>query len=568
MGGVGTFYHFTSLQIARMHRTLMTTSMHKYLVHTPCVPPPSNAVLWVTFDEPGGPLVRNAPGGNNGAVIGAPLITTAGLVGRARCFNGSSDSVVVPSYPAIDMGFDDITIEAWIKRGGSGVGREILVSKSGNPFNFDDSYHFFLQNGLLKFEFFDGDVGSVGFGMLFQPDPTSGTIGVVPNDGLWHHVAVAIDRDSSVGVQFYLDGAPVGVRQDPTPLFTAVSSGAPLRIAAGRGFGGIAGYFNGCVDEVGMYKRALGDAEILRIFTAGAAGKCKTFCQVPVNSPFCLATSSITVPARICNSTALPQVYMYWFESLPTSLGCMIDGPSLITPCSGMVTVQSGQCVDVVPSIDRPAGMSAAGITSCYRLVVQTLGTNNPDTISCTGSVVDRRDLCVSFQQGVYFGVAGIHFTVGPIMIANTSEQNIVHPYRILVTRGDMSPDTMSVRLNGLLPGVPVTGELVLASGASTTLSVSALFVAESPLEMFSLLIEADTDGDDIYEPIGSVQLQNIIPSSNCPCDWNADAILNSQDFFDFLSAFFNGKADFNNDGLSNSQDFFDFLGCFFAGCE
>jgi len=54
---------------------------------------------------------------------------------------------------------------------------------------------------------------------------------------------------------------------------------------------------------------------------------------------------------------------------------------------------------------------------------------------------------------------------------------------------------------------------------------------------------------------------------ANCPCDWNSDAFLNSQDFFDFLAAFFSNNADFNNDGLTNSQDFFDFLGCFFAGC-
>ncbi|MBC7772279.1 MAG: hypothetical protein H7210_07285, partial [Pyrinomonadaceae bacterium] len=50
-----------------------------------------------------------------------------------------------------------------------------------------------------------------------------------------------------------------------------------------------------------------------------------------------------------------------------------------------------------------------------------------------------------------------------------------------------------------------------------------------------------------------------------CPCDWNNDLSLNSQDFFDFIAAFFGAGADFNEDGQTNSQDFFDFLGCFFA---
>jgi probable HAF family extracellular repeat protein len=52
-----------------------------------------------------------------------------------------------------------------------------------------------------------------------------------------------------------------------------------------------------------------------------------------------------------------------------------------------------------------------------------------------------------------------------------------------------------------------------------------------------------------------------------CRADFNCDGSANSQDFFDFLGAFFGGTADFNADGRVDSQDFFDFLAVFFAGC-
>ncbi|MGE4199014.1 MAG: GC-type dockerin domain-anchored protein [Phycisphaerales bacterium] len=49
--------------------------------------------------------------------------------------------------------------------------------------------------------------------------------------------------------------------------------------------------------------------------------------------------------------------------------------------------------------------------------------------------------------------------------------------------------------------------------------------------------------------------------------DQNGDLVINSQDFFEFITDFFSSAADFNADGFTNSQDFFDFLSAFFAGC-
>ena len=54
-----------------------------------------------------------------------------------------------------------------------------------------------------------------------------------------------------------------------------------------------------------------------------------------------------------------------------------------------------------------------------------------------------------------------------------------------------------------------------------------------------------------------------------CPADFNGSGVLNVQDIFDFLSAWFasNPNADFNHTGGIGVQDIFDFLAAWFAGC-
>lgn len=55
----------------------------------------------------------------------------------------------------------------------------------------------------------------------------------------------------------------------------------------------------------------------------------------------------------------------------------------------------------------------------------------------------------------------------------------------------------------------------------------------------------------------------------SCPADFNHDGIANSQDFFDYITAFVSNSptADFNADGFVTSQDFFEFLNVFFGMC-
>lgn len=56
-------------------------------------------------------------------------------------------------------------------------------------------------------------------------------------------------------------------------------------------------------------------------------------------------------------------------------------------------------------------------------------------------------------------------------------------------------------------------------------------------------------------------------PATPCECNFDGVPGVNSQDFFAYITCFFDGdcNADVNQDGTETSEDFFEFLSCFFS---
>ena len=137
--------------------------------------------------------------------------------------------------------FPDWTISSWFKTSMASMGT--LVKRGGG-----DRPWFFVNYGRLVMSVWNGSD---------QFTVSSGDIR--PADGEWHHAAGV---GGSGGMKLYLDGSEVDT-DDYTGTWQDMAGDWFIGSASGT-----ASYWNGTLDEVIIYDRALAAAEILQIYEA------------------------------------------------------------------------------------------------------------------------------------------------------------------------------------------------------------------------------------------------------------------------------------------------------------
>ncbi|ACQ79258.1 PKD domain containing protein [Beutenbergia cavernae DSM 12333] len=182
-------------------------------------------------------------------------------------FTGSTNSY--GSTTAREGGPQEFSVEAWFRRTGSGGGKIVGFgsSSSGNSSNYDR--HIYMDAG-----------GRVIFGVYPGTERTISTSGAY-NDGEWHHVVGTL---SPTGMRFYLDGELVGERTDTT---SAQPYTGYWRVGGDSTWSGNR-YFNGSIDEVAVYSRALDAATVAHHYTVGSTG------VVPNQAPTASFTAGVT----------------------------------------------------------------------------------------------------------------------------------------------------------------------------------------------------------------------------------------------------------------------------------
>ena len=213
-----------------------------------CDPAPSGLVSWWRAEGD----IKDAIGTNDGTLAGTAGFA-AGEVGQAFTFDGSSGHVSIPDSPSLDSFTNSITIELWMKSGQLTANSdwEGIVTKGEGSWRL-------MGTTFAKTLYF----GATGV----TPLDIIGTRNV--NDGQWHHVAAVYDGSA---MSLYVDG---------TLDVSHAASGVMAQDSDAVYLGGLANppsgtyLFNGMVDEVSLYHRALTASEIQAIYITGSGGKC------------------------------------------------------------------------------------------------------------------------------------------------------------------------------------------------------------------------------------------------------------------------------------------------------
>lgn len=214
----------------------------------PCTPPPTKMSAWFPFDELVGTTANEIVNNVDGSWINGPT-PTSGIVGPALDFGGVS-YVNVPHTTNTDPGNGDFSIDAWIYwNGATTMPCELMIFRTPT---FHFSLHYWSNELVLH------------AGGYFAT--AAGT--VTPN--AWHLVAVTVKRSDPLGVRLYVDGVQV-LAQSPAGLGNLTTTG-DAQIGGEPGFTCM---FDGVIDELEFFKRALSASEVATLFDAGEAGKCK-----------------------------------------------------------------------------------------------------------------------------------------------------------------------------------------------------------------------------------------------------------------------------------------------------
>ena len=329
----------------------------------PCVTPPAGLVGW----WPGSGDASDIAGPDNGIFIGPAFDN--GEVGEAFNFNTGTNYVRVPASPAIDLGkASGFTVEAWIRSTDASTGRPIVEwAPNGNY-----GVHFWVNAfgaGVLYADVFDAS----GVSHILQS-----AAGVVTNN-VFQHVALTYDKASGVG-SLFANG--VLVKQSSLGSFTPMTS-ADLYFGYRPSFVPFGPLpFEGLIDEVSLYSRALGASELQAIYGAGFSGKCIVAFPAAIDSEPADETVTVGQTATFGVGAIGTQPLSYQWSYNGTAIAGATNATLVLT---NVQRVQAGSYAVVVTNSLNAVTSSNANLTVNFPPAQIVAGSSSADPL---GNVV------------------------------------------------------------------------------------------------------------------------------------------------------------------------------------
>ncbi|MBI2081928.1 MAG: LamG domain-containing protein, partial [Deltaproteobacteria bacterium] len=196
-----------------------------------------NLIGWWRLDEGSGTTTEDSSGnGNNGTLIGSPDWADGSLQ-----FDGVNDYVEIPDNPLWNFGSGDFAIELWANFSDLAAIHNLIGQSNGG--GSQDKWGIGYNYPLT---------GGIGFHMQGSIAEDLGATASL-STGEWHQIVLVRDRDRW---EFYLDGEKIS-----SEFFTGSvpNSTSTLKIGVD---GELWRYFQGSLDEIAIYNRALTVDEI------------------------------------------------------------------------------------------------------------------------------------------------------------------------------------------------------------------------------------------------------------------------------------------------------------------
>lgn len=236
-------------------------------------------LLHWTLDEGAGTSAQDSSLSiRNGFVQGAEWITN-GATGGALAFDGESDVVQEMSGTNFLDGLEALTVSLWIRTASTNVGQGLFTANSTNQTNVTLAFE---QNTIEM-------CGNLSTGMVATLSTTNGDVRYVSSQGFgtndWQHIALA--WKSGEPMRLYVDGVLDRPAFDSPVVSGAITNCPEFWIGRSSNF------WNGLIDDVRMYSRALDRGEVLALLNLPPSN------FAPVVDAGTNLTLQITTPAEL-----------------------------------------------------------------------------------------------------------------------------------------------------------------------------------------------------------------------------------------------------------------------------